>query len=621
MEGRVPAMEAAPAAGGGVEAEADPIQLDPPTVRRLLAALRSKITANIQKRDLHQQDPSKFMESELELEQELQRVKMVAVAPELYAEAAKAGMAAGLLQLLSHANADVVCSALDVLREVTDPDTLAEHENTRHLVVDLVEGQAVQLLLAALLRLSEADEGEREGVQNALGVFLNLVEAVDTHDGVREALFGPEARTAWGSLLRYLTRRVLVEPKRFDLNKGNAAELLACLLQGDQRLRSELPATMVDKQGSEAGAAKDEINGVHALLQALSVYTKRREHVQDGEIDFVDNLAAALCCALTEPNGQEAFVKANGALLLTLLAQGPKRRRQPEAQQKGAERKREHALRHTLKHAALKALSFACDGCKAACESLVDSGGLGVVSAFFMLDLRGGGSEEQHALEQRAVAVLHSLCRHVDGERGQRLVAKFREGAFQKVDRSVELLLKFRRRQTQAQQRARRWGALQERGDISADQLELHAEAEAADGAAAAQAAQQLAVVMAVVAGEDGGIWGHMRDQLAFNRLDPGVVSGLVGGALEAHKAAGDEALQECAFLEAALARLRARMVGTSAAGGTSECMPPPPSRVRMREADDSGTGAVGDAAGGSPPGQRRRLDARGGGDSPPRAG
>ena len=75
---------------------------------------------------------------------------MLATVPEWYPELVKLGFHASLLGLLTHENADISLEAVEVLNELTDPDSVAGSiEAALPLVDALVDNNALELLVQA----------------------------------------------------------------------------------------------------------------------------------------------------------------------------------------------------------------------------------------------------------------------------------------------------------------------------------------------------------------------------------------------------------------------------------------------------------------------------------------
>lgn len=70
--------------------------------------------------------PEKFMESELDLDEEVQRLLAVAGSPELYPDFVKTGVVENLMNLLSHENTDIAADVLELFQQLTDADIIED---------------------------------------------------------------------------------------------------------------------------------------------------------------------------------------------------------------------------------------------------------------------------------------------------------------------------------------------------------------------------------------------------------------------------------------------------------------------------------------------------------------
>ena len=70
--------------------------------------------------------PEKFMESELDLDEEVQRLLAVAGSPELYPDFVKLGAVENLMALLNHDNTDIAADVIDLFQQLTDADVIED---------------------------------------------------------------------------------------------------------------------------------------------------------------------------------------------------------------------------------------------------------------------------------------------------------------------------------------------------------------------------------------------------------------------------------------------------------------------------------------------------------------
>ena len=112
---------------------------DAGAVKRMLLSFEKKVLKNQEMRIKFPDLPEKFMESELELNEEIQKLHVVATVPEHYPVLVETNAIQTLVGLLSHDNSDISIAVIDFLQELTDVDTLNESE------------EAVEKLIEALL--------------------------------------------------------------------------------------------------------------------------------------------------------------------------------------------------------------------------------------------------------------------------------------------------------------------------------------------------------------------------------------------------------------------------------------------------------------------------------------
>lgn len=276
------AKRARPDDDGGVEAilakadEAEITELDAASLKRLLLSLEKKITRNQQLRVKYGDDPSRFAESEVDLDDALQQMGLCAAAPELYGSLCDLGGVASIVGLLSHENADISASACSLLYDLTDADVVDSSEagaaGAATLAAAIEAAQGLGVLASNVARFDEAVTEEAEAVHNTLGVFENVLDVGGP--GAAEAV---AAKTCLGP---WLLARAGV--KGFGPIKLYASEILSILAGASEAAAGALAE-------AEVGGA----DGVDALLTACAYYRKRAPAVGDEE-ECVENLFQAL---------------------------------------------------------------------------------------------------------------------------------------------------------------------------------------------------------------------------------------------------------------------------------------------------------------------------------------
>ena len=126
--------------------------LDVGTVKRMLLSFEKKVLKNQEMRIKFPDLPEKFMESELELNDEIQKMNVVATVPEHYPILIEMNVIQTLVGLLSHDNSDVTIAVIDLLQELTDVDTVNESEDEAQRLIEALLNEQVCFLSAVLLK-------------------------------------------------------------------------------------------------------------------------------------------------------------------------------------------------------------------------------------------------------------------------------------------------------------------------------------------------------------------------------------------------------------------------------------------------------------------------------------
>ena len=119
--------------------------LDASAVKRMLLSFEKKVLKNQEMRIKFPDLPEKFMESELELNDEVQKLHVVATVPEYYPILIEVNAIQTMVGLLSHDNSDVAIAVIDLLQELTDVDTLNESEEEAVRLIEALLNEQVCL--------------------------------------------------------------------------------------------------------------------------------------------------------------------------------------------------------------------------------------------------------------------------------------------------------------------------------------------------------------------------------------------------------------------------------------------------------------------------------------------
>ncbi|XP_074644363.1 beta-catenin-like protein 1 [Tubulanus polymorphus] len=371
--------------------------LDEGSLKKMLLQFEKRVLRNQEMRIKYPDLPEKFMESEMELNDILQEMHVIATMPNLYHILVSLNAVHSLMQLIGHDNTDISIGVIDLIQELTDVDALNESEEDADILVDtLLEGQVVAVLVQNLDRLDESIKEEADGVHNTLGVIENITE------------FRPELcpEAAKAGLMQWILKRIKAKMP-FDANKLYCSEILAILLQNHEDNRQLL----------------GEMDGIDVLLQQLAIY-KKHDPANSEEVELMENLFNCLCSSLMLSSNKDRFLKGEGLQLMILMLREKKMSR----------------------HSAIKVLDHAMTGSDGSdnCQKFIDILGLRSVFPIFMktpkVTKKGTSSEE---LEEHIASVIANLLKNCQGSQRQRLLSKFTENDHEKVDRLMELHFKY----------------------------------------------------------------------------------------------------------------------------------------------------------------------------------
>ena len=78
------------------------------------------------------------MDSEIDLDEQLKEMSVIAASPELYPVIVKMNAVSSILGLLSHENTDIAISVISLINTLTDPEVVGETEATKPFIEALV---------------------------------------------------------------------------------------------------------------------------------------------------------------------------------------------------------------------------------------------------------------------------------------------------------------------------------------------------------------------------------------------------------------------------------------------------------------------------------------------------
>ncbi|KAF0536947.1 DUF1716-domain-containing protein [Gigaspora margarita] len=378
----------------------EPEALNIAGVRKMILKLEKAITKNQELRVKFPDDPTKFMESEADLDEGIKHLLTLTEVPDLYSQVVQMGAVPSIVSLLSHENTDIAIDVVELLNELTDEDVVAENdEDAMKVFIDsLLENQVLELLIQNLSRLNEDESNDKQGIFNTLGVIENFT----SFDPSLSEKFVKDT-----SILQWILTRIKV--RTFDSNRQYCSEILAILLQNSRANRLKL----------------GELSGVDTLLQVLNAY-KRKDPKDADETEMMENFFDALCSALAEPEIKTLFLEGEGVELMLIMMK-----------EKMMSRMR-----------SIKILDYALSNPEGAncCERFVDIFGLKTLFSNFMRKglkkfKKSYKSFSEAEEEEHIIGIIVSLLKNLpqNSEHRLRLFNKFLENDLEKVDRLLEM--------------------------------------------------------------------------------------------------------------------------------------------------------------------------------------
>ncbi|PSR82448.1 Catenin-beta-like protein [Coniella lustricola] len=365
-------------------------KIDFPWLKKTALKFEQRINKNATQRAKYESDPSKFIQSEADLDADIKALSILGEHPELYPQLVELGTVGSLVGLLAHENTDIAIGAIEIIGELTDEDVAAEDEQWDALVNALLEADVIGLLVSNLQRLNEDgdDEADREGVYKALAVVENLCSNALTAEKI-----GAE-----DGLLKWLLQRIQRKERPITQNKQYAAEILAILVQTSAANRRKLAS----------------LDAVDSMLQLVASYRKL-DPEKGQEEEYMENLFEALTSIVDEPEGKKKFIDAEGMELCLIMLKEGKR----------------------SKSAALRLVDHAVGGSLGteACQKVVEAGGL---KTFFTMFMK---KHPDNQTTEHLVSIFSWMLRLLPGDSPERirLLAKFVEKDYEKADKLVKL--------------------------------------------------------------------------------------------------------------------------------------------------------------------------------------
>jgi len=375
-------------------------EVNPATIKKLVLSFEKKYLKNQQMRDKFKDEPEKFMDSEIDLDEEIKNLQVIATAPELYPLFVSLGSILSLGSLIIHENCDISIDVIELFYELIQQEN-QETDQDLVLYKSIIENNVLETLIQNFTRLDPSISEESQAIYNTFGII--------------EAMLDLDLETISTLLLKKTTLikyiLSLVSNKKAEIQiKLYACEILSIVLQsGDSAIKSF-----------------GEISGsIESLLVLLSPYVKN-EPKSLQETEMIKNIAVSLCAVLFDDTNKELFLKSEGIELMLLLIK----------------------KKTILRGPAFKIIDYAIASHPKANETFVQVLGLKTLFSNFMKKVKSKHNKKVYNEvedEKHMLTIIHSLLRNLkkDSESYERLLSKFSENNFEKVEHLVELHEKY----------------------------------------------------------------------------------------------------------------------------------------------------------------------------------
>lgn len=384
-------------------------------LKKLLINLERKYNDNQKLRIKYFEEPTKFASSETELYAVLDELQGVTTQPELYSTLVSKNGLTLLLSMMTHDNTDIYGKVVAILQEMTDVDDDVDQGLYEDVLKALKKENIVEMIVTNLNRLNAEAKDESSAINNSLAVIDNLIDY--------DAQFA-DAKSK--PLMDWMIRQ-MQDNLEFNAIKLAVSELMSVLLMTN----------------SEYKLLFGELNGFDVLLQQVAYY-RRVEPMTSEEHEFLEQIINCLCIAVMYcDQNRELFYKEEGVDLVELILR----------------EKREAVKRSNIKISMLKLLNHVLTSDKnhddivtKCCEKFVQVLGLRVLCPIFMqpkLILNPKIKRREYhvvinEIEEHTATIFLSLLKHSqDPEIIQRILIKFSESNFEKLQRLVDLHAKY----------------------------------------------------------------------------------------------------------------------------------------------------------------------------------
>eukprot|EP01084_Bolivina_argentea_P058511 106843_1 len=393
--------------------------LDCNSLRLLMKSLHECILKNQQQRSKFSDTAIKFKESEIALNDVIQELSLkLPESPDLYRDFVLMKGVDHLLNLLMHENIDIVSTIIGFIKELTEADNYIESDTAILFIVQFIQQNGVKILLQNLKRLHDAnlrqntDQNEAEDDSQTIFAMLSILENISEIE--MDFCIAIVKQCKLFKILLNMMRKKQELGKTFDEIQLYLSELLCIYLQP------------MDDEDVFIYKRFAEIKGCDKILDLVKSKYSNQDPIVSEEKEYVSNVLDALSSALASTVNQDKFYESPSAMnvLLGLIKQG-----------------------HFVKQGCIQALMFAITDHKGNCVQLVQKQGLKTIFGQFMnrknIKKKYRKHHDKDKTEEYLCCILVHLFSNLSDLNLLRLMKKFKEKEYAKVERLVELHSKY----------------------------------------------------------------------------------------------------------------------------------------------------------------------------------
>ncbi|KAL4468318.1 hypothetical protein ABPG72_010719 [Tetrahymena utriculariae] len=368
---------------------------DEEVLTKIINQLAVRKTKNEELRSQFANKPEKFQDSEIDLDEIIQKFNSLSAYPELLPKFTESSAVINLLQLLYHENTDIVVDVINFFHEVITMELEKNfYDNLLKLYFKIIKNKFFESIVANLQRLDEKEQDEYDAVHKLLGIIESLIEFNPEYSG---QLCNETQFLKW--VLKRISPEFQLATKVIDDNKLYLTEILPIILSDEEnQLKFQ------------------KLKGIESLLHYLKSYEKKDPTCEEEKETFL-NIVDCLCLFLVQKNYQEVFRNADGIQLMIQLI----------------------TAKNYSSKSALRILSYALVNNDQNCLKFVDLQGLKFAFPILMKKgIKAKKPEDAQKIEEQITSIIKNIIKETTAIQQDRIVNKFREDII-KVDRLFEL--------------------------------------------------------------------------------------------------------------------------------------------------------------------------------------